>query len=752
MQKMKGNKLFIKIGDFIVDFKYLFLAIFCVLVILCGFHYNNVNVNYDITSYLPDKTETKTGLELMEQEFGALNEIQLMITNTNLEESAILKNRLVDISHVQSVSFDESEDYFKDNNALFVIELDDVTSDERTSVKEEILKLVEDKEYYLYVENEDDVVNGMGLILGLAVVIIVLVLLFTSHSYFDILLAFIVFGVSIVLNMGSNVLLGEISYITKSIAVVLQLGLSLDYLIIFLNHYRKEVNDTDDLNLAVKKTVSKSIPEILASSFTTIAGLMALIFMQLKIGGDIGIVMSKGILCSLLTVIFLLPCLLILFHKPIMKLQHRNFLPDTTKLSRIIVNGRKVILPIFLILFCGSIYMVTQYHYVYNIYSVKAVTKSDTEIALEKIRETFGDTNRLVVLVKNDAKNYATELAVAQSLLEQNNIISVTNIGNIEIAEGVYLGTSLNYQEFASMFQIDLATSTSLYQFYAKTKDELASLVDMDRYKVTVVDWVYFLREHQSELPLTESIKAQIETYYDAMEESISMVETDQYSRFILEVKGGKESEETFELLNTIKDEVGKSYNDVTLVGESVSARDLKDTFSEDNLKISLITILFIAIILFATFKSFGIMILLILTIEGSIFLNFGFQTLLGNNIFFISYIIVSAIQMGATIDYAIVLTNRYQLLRKKMNKNDSLVGSLKDSLSAIITSGLILLMSGFLIGFITDSGVIASIGMSLGIGTSISLICTILVLPAILYACDGFIKATTLKKNRFEK
>lgn len=744
---MKGNKLLIKIGDFIVNFRYLFLTIFIVLMTICGYNINNVEINYDITSYLPDETETKNGLDLMKREFGELNEVQLMITDISYEDALLRKESIEQLDHVQSVSFDSSTNYYKNENALIVIQLDEITDQERADIKSDILNIVENDEYYLYVENETDAVNGMVTILALVIAVIVIVLLITSRSYFDLVLAAIVFGVSILLNMGSNFILGEISYITKSIAIVLQLGLSLDYLIIFLNHYMKEIEDTTDKYLAVKKTVSKSIPEIFASSLTTISGLMALVFMQLKIGGDIGIVMSKGIVCSMLTVILLLPCLLLIFNKVILKLKHKNFIPDVTKLSKIIVSGRKILLPIFLAVVIGAICLINKYQYVYNIYSVKSYTESEEQIALNRIKDTFGENNRLVLLVKNEDKNYETELKITKELLEDERIISITSIGNVQIDEDIYLGTSINMQEFAAIFNIDLQTSTSLYQFYAQENNKIEQLNDMTSYRVTIIDWIYFLYNHQSELPLNDEMTSKINSYYEKIQASINLLESDSYSRFILEFKGDKESEDTFELLDSVKDKTSEYYDDVTLVGESVSARDLRSTFDDDNIKITLITIAFIVLILLFTFKSVGMTLLLVLTIEGSILINFGLATLMNQKIFFISYIIVSAIQMGATIDYAIVMSNRYMILRKKMDKGKALIGSLQDSLPAIITSGFILTIAGFLIGYISDSGVVSSIGMFLGIGTLISMICTIFILPSILYICDKFIQITTLKK-----
>ena len=743
---MKKNFL-VKLGDFIVNFRYLFLGLFVVLAVVCTININNVKVNYDITSYFPDDTETKVGIDLM-KEFGELNQMQVLLTDISYDDAQEKADKIKNIDNVENVSFNNTKDYYKNNNALIVVELGNVSDNTKDKVLSKIDNIVDDSEYYIYVENSDDAVGGMNTILIIVVIIIVAVLLFTSKSYFNVILAFIVFGISILLNMGSNFLLGEISYITKSIAIVLQLGLSLDYLIIFLNHYMKEVKDDDNLILAVKKTVTKSVKEIFASSLTTIAGLIALVFMQLKIGGDIGIVMSKGIVCSMLTVILLLPCLLIIFNKPIMKLEHKSFVPNTKKLSQIILKSRKVLLSLFIIIVLLSIYLMGKYSYVYNVYSVKSITKSDTQIALDKIESNFGKHNRLVILVENKDKDYNKELELFNELSKNQNILSMTSIGSQEIGSNIYLGSKLDYNTLSQILNITPELSLNLYKYYASENNELDKLININDYKITVIDLIYFLKDNKDKLPLDDDMKLMVDNYYNTINNSIALLESDNYSRFILELKTDVEGEETFELLDDIKDVTNKYYDSSTLVGESVSARDLSDTFSHDNLIITLITIVFIALILLFSFKSLGMTLLLILTIEGSILINFGITTLMGDNIFFMSYIVVSAIQMGATIDYAIVMSNRYLTLRNKMNKKEAMIGALTDSTPAIITSGLILTASGFLIGFISDSGVISSIGMALGCGTLISMICTIFILPAILHVCDKFIKITTFTKK----
>lgn len=744
---MKKNFL-VKLGDFIVNFRYLFLAVFAILAVICTININNVKVNYDITSYLPDDTETKIGIDLMKKKFGELNQMQVLLTDTSYDDALEKAEQIKNIDNVENVSFDNTKDYYKNNTALIVVELGNVSDNIKDKVEDKIESIVSDSEYYIYVENNEDAVNGMNTILTVVVLIIVAVLLLTSKSYFNVVIAFIVFGISILLNMGSNFLLGEISYITKSIAVVLQLGLSLDYLIIFLNHYMKEVKDDDNLILAVKKTVTKSVKEIFASSLTTIAGLIALVFMQLKIGGDIGIVMSKGIVCSMLTVILLLPCLLIIFNNPIMKLEHKSFVPNTKKLSQFILKSRKVLLPLFIIVVLFSVYLMGKYSYVYNVYSVKSITKSDTQVALDKIESNFGNHNRLVILVENKDKDYNKELELFNELSKNKNILSITSIGSQEIGNNIYLGSKLDYNTLAQVLNITPELSLNLYKYYANENNELEALANINEYKITMMDLIYFLEDNKDKLPLSDDMKLMVDNYYNTIDNSIDLLESDNYSRFILELKTDVEGEKTFELLDDIKDVTNKYYDSSTLVGESVSARDLSDTFSYDNLIITLITVAFISLILLCSFKSLGMTLLLILTIEGSILINFGITTLMGGNIFFMSYIVVSAIQMGATIDYAIVMSSRYLTLRNKMNKKEAMIGALTDSIPAIITSGLILTASGFLIGFISDSGVISSIGMALGLGTLISMICTIFILPAILYVCDKFIKITTFSKK----
>lgn len=744
----KKNSILIKLGDLIVKYRYFLLVIFIGLTIFCFVNINNVSINDSIVSYLPDDTETKYGLEVMENEFGSLTSINLMVEDITSDEANSLYNKLLDVSNVEAVLFDNSESSYKNNNALYTIELKDLSDEQIDEAKINIENVVKNKEYSIYSDAFEEPTEGIDKILLIACIVIVIVLLLTSKTYFEPVIAFIIFGISIILNMGSNFLFGEISYITKSIAVILQIALSIDYIIIFMNQYMKEIYDTSDKELALKKTVSKSILEIFASSLTTISGLLALVFMQLKIGGDIGLVLSKGILCSLLTVILVMPSLLSIFNKPIVKLKKKEKKSGRIdRVSNVIFNGRKILLPLFVLLLIISICLIPNYNYVYNANSAKSISKSENVKSLEKIEDVFGKNNNLVLLFKSDNKDYTKELKLTEELKNIDGVTSVTSIGGYELASNIYLGTEINYLEASRLFNIDDGMSANLFKLYASYNNEINKLASLNDYKISIINIIYFLNNESDKLPLTDDIILKIKTYYNMINEKISLLESDNYTRFIINLDSPVESDSTKNIINKIREVANNNYSDVTLIGNSINAFDLESSFTSDNLIITTITIIFIAIILIINFKSFGMTLLLILSIEGSILINFGIISLLDTKIFFMGYIVVTAIQMGATIDYAIVVASRYQELRHKLDKKQAIIQTLSDRLPAVMTSGLILLVAGFLIGFIATSPVISQIGLFLGSGTLISLIITIFILPAILYACDKFIKKTTFKK-----
>ena len=747
MQKNKKGIL-IRLGDFIANFRYPLLILFLGLTVFCFININNVDINDSIVSYLPEDTETKQGLDIMQDEFGSTDTIKIMVSDIKLDEAQSLMAELSDITNVESVSFDGTEKTYKDEKALYTIRVNELDDEELENVKNNIEKCVAERDCDIYSEAFENATDGVNFALFLGIVVIVVILLITSKTYLEPVIAFVIFGISIVLNMGSNFLLGEISYITKAIAVILQLALSIDYVIIFMNQFMKEIEDTPDKLLAIKKTVSKSMPEIFASSLTTVSGLMALIFMQLKIGGDIGIVLSKGIVCSLLTVILVMPSLLSIFTHIILKLQKKEKHKRDKKTCAFIFKARKILLSVFLILVVAAIALIPNYKYVYDTSSADSFRLSENTKALNNIEEEFGSNNMLVILIKNEDKDFSKELELADKLKENSKITSVTSIANYELYDGICLGTKLNYLELSGLFNQNPEVVLNLYKLYANENNELEKLADADEYSVSIISLFYCLKDNIDSIPLDGEIDMQLISYYTKLTESRSLLESDMYSRILLNLDAPIESEETYDLIEEIRCTSEEYYDDVFLVGNTINSMDLESSFTSDNIIITGITVLFVAIILLTTFKSVWMALLLILTIEGSILINFGIVSLLGKEIFFMAYVVVSAIQMGATIDYAIVIASRYRQVRAKYSKKESVIKTLEDRLPAVITSGLILLIAGFLIGFISSSPVISSIGLFLGIGTLISLLATIFVLPSILYLFDKYVVKVRCEKQ----
>lgn len=728
---MKINKFLIKICDLIIKFRYLFLCIFIALTIICSININNYKVNYDLTSYLPSEMETRYGLKLMKSEFGDVSEVQILLTHISYQEAMNKVESIKNIEHVKNIFFNDTEDHYKDNNALIVIELDKVNKDEKLIIKNDIVKLVKSNEYYLYMENDYSDNSSFSFV---AILIIgVIILFFTSHSYFDIIIAGIIISVSILFNLGSNCLLDNVSYITNFTTIIIQLGLSIYYLILFLGYFYEEIDDSSNKILAIKKTLYKSIPIIFINSFAIAFVLISLLFMHFNIGRELFIVIIKSIICTIFTIILLLPCLLIIFNKVILKLRHRNYIPDVTKLINIIVSGRKIILSIFLFLVIISIFFIPRYNYIYNKFFINSNKVDNNQLAFNKINEIFNTSNRLIIMVNNNDKDYTKELMLAKKLLQDKKIISVINIGNTNILDNLYLGSSINYQEFANSFNIDLQTSLSIYQMIANKSDELIKLNDIDNYHISLNKLITFLYDNQIEL-LNDDIKDKINNYYLKLNSNINLLESNNYSRFIIKYKGNIESEDTFKLLKMIREDVEKNYDEVIMIGDGISAYDLKSTFNSDNIKFIFIMLLFIIIILLFIFKSISMSILLTFIVEGSILMNFMFMH---NKIYFINYIVVSIIQMVIILSYIIVIFSRYRFIRMKNNKKGTLLKALKDSFPAIIISGLIISISGFLISYKCYSFVIASIGESFSIGIIISMISTIVVLPAFLYVFD---------------
>lgn len=748
MDKKSGGSFMQKVAAVIVDRKTFFFLTFIVMAIFCVFSRNWVNVNDDITSYLAKDTETRRGLDIMESEFTTFATANVMVSSITYDAAEKLAPKIGAIDGVHSVEFDATEAHYKNASALFAVTFDgDTTSEVSEKAMDEIKSLLADYDTYISSEvgnpMEQTIKSEMVVVLGIAVFIIIAVLLFTSKTYMEIPVLLITFGAAALLNMGTNYWFGTISYVTDSIAVVLQLALAIDYAIILCRRYTEEREHLEARDAAVA-ALSKAIPEISASSLTTISGLAALSLMHFRLGYDMGIVLIKAIIMSMLSVFLLMPGLLVLFSKLIDKTHHRSFVPKISLWGKLTVKTRYVIPPLFLIIAAAAFVFANRCPYVYGYSTLDTVKQNESKIADKMVASTFGTDNLVAMLVPSGS--YEKEAQLLNVISAQPEVESAMGLANIEAMDGYTVTSALTPRQFAELTDQDIEAARLLYAAYAVNEKDYGQIVSsIDDYTVPLVDIVLFLRDQENAgyITLERDMSDMLDEMCAELEFGLAQLEGENWSRFVIYLNLPEESEETYEFLDTLHGIAGAYYSDCVLVGESVNARDLRSSFSTDNLLISILSALFVVVVLLFTFRSVGLPLLLIIVIQSSIWINFSVPYLTSSNLFFISYLIVSAIQMGANIDYAIVISSRYLDLKKSMPIKEAMIETLNQAFPTIITSGAMLASAGLIIGRMTSDNTISSIGTCLGRGTIISIFLVMGVLPQILLLGDILIEKT---------
>ena len=755
-KKKKGN-LWLTVATFIVNKRKAIEILFVLAIIYSVLCINKVQVNQDITSYLPADSETRQGLSIMDEQFMTYGSAKVMLANVTFNQADSLVDSLENVDGVKEVAFDDSSDHFKGTNALFDITFSG-TSDEQVS--KDALNSVKDilADYDVYVSTEvgseessaESLAKDMNIILVLAVVVIVAVLLLSTKAYLQIPVLLITFGVAAILNMGTNYWFGTISSITNSIAVVLQLALAIDYAIILCDRFMEE-HETLDAEEAVKVALSKAIPEISSSSLTTISGMVAMMFMQFRLGYDMGIILVKAIILSLISVFFLMPGVLLIFAKGIDKTHHKCYVPKITIVGKFANKTKYIIPPLFIICLVFAFMKSNNCQYIYDTSSIVSAKKSESKVAQETIEETFGASNQLVVMVPKG--DYESEHKVVKKLQNLDYVTSALALSNVSINDEYVLTDKLSPRQFSELVGIDREVVEVLYMAYAYNQEQYGPVVTgIDDYDVPIIDMFLFLYDQYKEgyVTLDSNLDEKLTTLYDTLHDAQLQLQGSDYSRLVLNISLPVEGQDTYDALEEIRGIAAQYYlkDSVILVGNSTSDHDLESSFASDNIIISVLTALFVMIILFFTFQSAGLPVLLVLTIQGSIWINFAVPSIEGQTVFFIAYLIVSAIQMGATIDYAIVISNRYLQLKQQMPLKEAITETLNQSFPTIFTSGSILTCAGFLIGEIASDATVASIGVALGRGTLISIILVLFVLPQILLMGDIIIEKTALTMN----
>ncbi|MCI8336997.1 MAG: MMPL family transporter [Peptococcaceae bacterium] len=742
-----------KIAEFIIDKRNLFFLLYIAAMIFSAFSSGWVEVCNDLTEYLPDTTETRQGLTIMEEEFVTYATAKVMVMNISYQEAEIISEELEALPSVSMVEFDDSTDHYTNTCALFSVTLvqeeDDALLDESYG---EIENLLQDYDTYITrskTDNSQQLASEMNVVLAVAAVIIVGVLLFTSRTYMEIPVMLLTFVAAAILNKGTNFIFGEISFVSNSVTAVLQLALSIDYAIIMIHRYSEE-RKTHDIHDAVVVALSKAIPEISASSLTTISGLAALMFMQFQIGFDMGMVLIKSILFSLLSVFTLMPCLLMIFGKYIDKTPHKSFVPRISLLGKIVVKLKNIVPVIFVVVILIAYHFSSLCPFVYGEHSLKTDKRNDVQIASDRIEENFGTTNVAALLVPKG--DYEKEKALIGELLSYQEIKDITALANIEAKDDYMLTDKLNPRQFSELCDIDVELAKLLYTLYTTENEDYAKLIrGIDEYGIPLIDifmYVYDLKE-DGYLDLDDDLAADLDDMHIKLEDARLQLSGENYTRILLHLDMPEEGEETFRFIDRVHTIAGKYYDTVYVVGNSTSDYDLSASFDRDNTIISILSVLFVIIVLFFTFKSAGLPILLIAVIQGSVWINFSFPYLTNAPLFFLSYLIVSSIQMGANIDYAIVISNRYLELKKELPLKEAITEALNFAFPTVLTSGSILAAAGFLISKLSTDPSIVSIGANLGRGTIISMFLVMCVLPEILLLGDILIERTSFDLKR---
>ena len=743
--EQSGESFMLKLARFIVDKRNLVFLVVIIGLIFSVFSRSWVQVENDLTAYLPADSETRQALDVMDEQFTTFGTASVMVANLPLADAFDLQEKLEDVEGVQGVAFDETDEHYNNVSALFSVTFDYDEDDERCL---DALERVKNSlaGYDLYVSTdlgntqEETIDHEISVIMVYVAIVIVTVLLFTSETYGEVPVLILTFVVALVLNQGTNFMMGKISFISNSVTSILQLALSIDYAIIFCNRFKEEHRSLP-LREAVIVALSKSIPEIGASSLTTIGGLVAMLFMQFKLGPDMALCLIKSILFALLSAFVVMPGLLMLFGPLIDKTGHRSFVPKISFVGKFAYATRHVVPILFVALAVIGCRLSSDCPYAYGYGLISAPKLNETQIAENMIDDNFSTKNLMALVVP--AGDYDKERVILDELEQYDEVDSTLGLSNVE-AMGGYTP-----RQFSELTDLDYEVAEFLYGVYAANHENYGKIVGgLSTYSVPLIDMFLFLYDEvqQGYVTLDDELQSTLDDAYTQMTNAKLQLQSEQYSRMLIYSTLPVSGDETYAFTDTVTAIAQKYYpsEKVYLAGDSTNEYEFEKSFAVDNKVVSIVSILIVMAVLLFTFNSAGMPVLLILVIQGCIWINFSFPTITGKYLFFLGYLIVSSIQMGANIDYAIVIASRFQETKAKMHHRDAIIETLNFAFPTIITSGSILSISGFLIGRMTSEPVIAGIGESLGRGTVISIIMVMFALPQILLIGSKVIDRTS--------
>ena len=745
------NSFMIKVSTFIVDRRNLFFLLFGIALIFSVVSMNWVTVENALSAYLPDTTETSQGLERMEEQFVTYGTAKVMVANIPYEEADRIYEELEQFDSIIMLDFDNSKKHYNNFSALYNITFGYEETDARAlAALEEVRSLLEEYDVYISTAMGDasaeQLAKEMSVISVLVAIVVVSVLLFTSQTWAEVPVLLLTFCSAALITKGTNFLTGTISFVSNSVTIVLQLALSVDYAVIFCNRYKEE-HQSLGIREADIVALSKAIPEISSSSLTTVGGLIAMMFMQFGIGRDMALCLIRAIFLSLLAVFLLMPGLIMLFGKAMDKTKHKSFIPEIPFVGKFAYKTRHIIPPLFLVVLVGAYMIQSRCPYVYGYTQLETPVQSDAMMVDEMIEEGFGTENFVALVVP--AGNYDKEKRLLKELDARPEVDHSQGLANTEAMDGYMLTDKLTARDFSELLELDYEIAELLYMAYAVNDENYAKIVNgFLFYSVPLIDMFMFLYDEVDEgyVTLEDDLMDTLEEAHTKMQIALDQLQGEQYSRMLVYLTLPEEGNETFAFLDEMHEIAGKYYDKakVLVPGESTSQYDLYKTFQRDNTVVNVVSILAVLVVLLFTFMSAGMPVLLIAVIQGVIWVNFSFPSIQEKNVFFLSAMIVSSIQMGANIDYAIVISGRFMEIKNKMSKKDAIIETMNFAFPTIVTSGTMLALAGIFIGQMSSDGAVCGIGQCLGRGTILSIFTVMFVLPQILLLGEKIIDKTS--------
>lgn len=658
------------------------LTLFLLAAGCCLLLRNMVAVNYDMNDYLPESSPSTVSLDVMQEEFdGGIPNARVMIRDVSIPEALEYKAKLEEVDGVTSVTWlddtvslsvplstldpDTVENYYKDGTALLTVTIE---KESRISTVGAIREIIGDDNAMAGSAVSTAVattstVSEIQKMAVIAVLFVLIVLILTTKSWLEPIAILVGLGVAVIINSGTNLIFGEISFVTNAAGSILQLAVSLDYSVFLIHRFEECRGEESNAKEAMVSALCKSTSSILSSGLTTVIGFLALALMQFQIGPDLGLALAKGIAISLITVFVFMPALVLTTYKLLDRTKHRAFMPDFKGFGKVVQRIAIPMVCVFVVVLVPAYLASNSNEFDYgssNIYGEDTQLGSDTAA----IQSVFGEKDTYVLLVpKGDT---ATETKLSEQL---HNLSHVTNI--------------ISYVDMAG-----------------------------------------------AEIPME---------YLD--EDTLAQLVSENYSRMVLSVDVPYEGDETFALVEQIRSVADKYYpGSFYLAGEGVSTYDLMDTVTADMVKVNAVAIIAVFVVLLLSLKSISLPIILVLSIETAIWLNLAIPYFSSSRIFYIAYLIISSIQLGATVDYAILMTDRYRENRQLFDKKNACQQTISDVTVSILTSGSVLTMVGILLGYVSTNQLLAQLGILIGRGTIFSLTIVLFVLPGLLFLFDRLI------------